>query len=197
MTKRTLDRVWSPQLRNRRPVDIYLPWSYPSGRRYPVVYMQDGQNLSDPSTAFAGTWDLEGALGRLALPAELVQVAGPVEVLDRRDPAGVGRGAQVAPLPQAVQGVVDLVLADGRPAAAAQIVGDVFRPQVDDEAPLADGEHLHHAPVERMMWRVEVRKWSGFVGHEMSSMRDRPDSCRKSADTGERKERVGWETART
>ena len=66
MTKRTLERVWSPQLRNRRPVDIYLPWSYPSGRRYPVVYMQDGQNLSDPSTAFAGTWDLDGAVDRLA-----------------------------------------------------------------------------------------------------------------------------------
>ena len=66
MTKRTLERVWSPQLRNRRPVDVYLPWSYPSGRRYPVVYMQDGQNLSDPSTAFSGTWDLDGAVGRLA-----------------------------------------------------------------------------------------------------------------------------------
>ena len=66
MTKRTLERVWSPQLRNRRSVDVYLPASYPSGRRYPVVYMQDGQNLSDPATAFAGTWDLEATLDRLA-----------------------------------------------------------------------------------------------------------------------------------
>jgi predicted alpha/beta superfamily hydrolase len=66
MTKRTLERVWSPQLRNRRTVDVYLPASYPSGRRYPVVYMQDGQNLSDPATAFAGTWDLDGTLERLA-----------------------------------------------------------------------------------------------------------------------------------
>src|SRR5207245_7980679 len=66
MMKRTLERVLSPQLRNRRNVDIYLPWSYPSGVRYPVVYMQDGQNLSDPSTAFAGTWDLDAAMKRLA-----------------------------------------------------------------------------------------------------------------------------------
>ena len=66
MTKRTLERVWSPQLRNRRAVDIYLPWSYPSGRRYPVVYMQDAQNLSDPSTAFAGTWDLDAVLDHLS-----------------------------------------------------------------------------------------------------------------------------------
>jgi predicted alpha/beta superfamily hydrolase len=66
MTRRTLDRVWSPQLRNRRAVDVYLPESYPSGLRYPVVYMHDGQNLSDPSIAFAGTWELDAALARLA-----------------------------------------------------------------------------------------------------------------------------------
>ena len=68
MTKRTLGKVWSPQLRNRRDVDIYLPRSYPAGRqRYPVVYMHDGQNLSDPRTAFAETWGVEEMLDRLAL----------------------------------------------------------------------------------------------------------------------------------
>ena len=66
LLKHTLERVWSPQLRNRRNVDVYLPASYSVRRRYPVVYMQDGQNLSDPSIAFAGTWDLDAALERLA-----------------------------------------------------------------------------------------------------------------------------------
>jgi predicted alpha/beta superfamily hydrolase len=66
MIKRTLERLWSPQLRNRRTIDVYLPASYPSGRRYPVVYMHDGQNLSDPATAFAGTWELDATLDRLA-----------------------------------------------------------------------------------------------------------------------------------
>ena len=66
--KRTLRNVWSPERRNRRDVDVYLPASYRAAgtRRYPVVYMQDGQNLSDPETAFAGTWDLEPALERMA-----------------------------------------------------------------------------------------------------------------------------------
>jgi predicted alpha/beta superfamily hydrolase len=58
----TLRDVWSTQLRNRRNVDVYLPASYPDGRRHPVVYMQDGQNLSDPSIAFAETWHLESVL---------------------------------------------------------------------------------------------------------------------------------------
>jgi predicted alpha/beta superfamily hydrolase len=66
MMKRTLKNVWSPQLRNRREVDVYFPASYASGARYPVVYMMDGQNLSDPATAFAGTWDLEATIERLA-----------------------------------------------------------------------------------------------------------------------------------
>src|SRR3954453_22177670 len=68
MNKHALE-IWSPQLRNRRQVDVYLPPSYECEprRRYPVVYMDDGQTLSDPFTAFGGTtWRLEGALERLA-----------------------------------------------------------------------------------------------------------------------------------
>ena len=67
MIKRTLRNVWSPERRNRRHIDVYLPASYSASReRYPVVYMQDGQNLSDPDTAFAGTWELDATLERLA-----------------------------------------------------------------------------------------------------------------------------------
>jgi predicted alpha/beta superfamily hydrolase len=63
----TLPAVWSPQLRNRRAVDVYLPPSYDESReRYPVLYMHDGQNLCDPATAFAGTWCLLDVLAGLA-----------------------------------------------------------------------------------------------------------------------------------
>jgi predicted alpha/beta superfamily hydrolase len=56
--------IWSPQLRNRRGVDVYLPDGYGGTRqRHPVVYLQDGQNLSDPAVAFGGnTWQLEDGL---------------------------------------------------------------------------------------------------------------------------------------
>lgn len=67
MEKQSFD-IWSPQMRNRRYVDVYLPASYGAGRRrYPVVYMQDGQNLSDPAIAFCGnTWHLDEGLPWLA-----------------------------------------------------------------------------------------------------------------------------------
>jgi predicted alpha/beta superfamily hydrolase len=42
---------------------VYTPASYGRGdARYPVIYMQDGQNLFDPRTSFAGDWGLKGAL---------------------------------------------------------------------------------------------------------------------------------------
>lgn len=59
--------IWSPQLRNTRGIDVYLPDGYGGRRRHPVVYMQDGQNLSDPAIAFAGrTWQLHEVLQRIA-----------------------------------------------------------------------------------------------------------------------------------
>jgi predicted alpha/beta superfamily hydrolase len=46
-----------------RSLLVYTPASYARGdNRYPVIYMQDGQNLFDPATSFAGDWGLKGAL---------------------------------------------------------------------------------------------------------------------------------------
>lgn len=65
MEKHSFD-LWSPQLRMRRRIDVYLAGSQ-GARRVPVVYMQDGQNLSDPAIAFAGrTWQLDVVLPKLA-----------------------------------------------------------------------------------------------------------------------------------
>ncbi len=52
---------------NRRHLLALLPPSYAGGERsYPVVYMQDGQNLFDPATSFAGSWNVGAGLDRLA-----------------------------------------------------------------------------------------------------------------------------------
>ncbi|GAB2503948.1 alpha/beta hydrolase-fold protein [Lysobacter humi (ex Lee et al. 2017)] len=51
-----------------RTVDVWLPPSYGSdpSRRYPVLYMHDGQNLFDPALAYTGVdWDVDGAMTRL------------------------------------------------------------------------------------------------------------------------------------
>jgi predicted alpha/beta superfamily hydrolase len=54
----------SPQLNNARDITVYLPPSYHSAgdRRYPVLYMHDGQNLFDARTSFAGEWHVDGVI---------------------------------------------------------------------------------------------------------------------------------------
>lgn len=57
-----------PQLGGRRRrIWLYLPPGYAtSQRRYPVLYLHDGQNIFDEATAFAGEWDVDGTLNQLA-----------------------------------------------------------------------------------------------------------------------------------
>lgn len=59
-----LHGLHSPQLGNARDITVYLPPSYPASgdRRYPVLYMHDGQNLFDPKTSFAGEWNVDGLI---------------------------------------------------------------------------------------------------------------------------------------
>jgi predicted alpha/beta superfamily hydrolase len=57
----------SPQLANRRPLYVYLPPSYHQGeRRYPVIYMHDGQNLFDQALSYAGEWQVDETLEALS-----------------------------------------------------------------------------------------------------------------------------------
>ena len=59
--------VNSPQLHNKRDIFVYLPPSYAGSQaRYPVLYMQDGQNLFDPATSFSGEWCVDETLEDLA-----------------------------------------------------------------------------------------------------------------------------------
>lgn len=62
-TVKVLREVESPQLGNRRDLLVYLPPSYARGdRRYPVIYMHDGQNLFDRATSFGEAWEVDQTL---------------------------------------------------------------------------------------------------------------------------------------
>jgi predicted alpha/beta superfamily hydrolase len=55
---------------DRRSVDVWLPPSYFSdeakSRRYPVLYVHDGQNVFDPATSFIGVdWAIDETMTRL------------------------------------------------------------------------------------------------------------------------------------
>lgn len=62
-TVKLLPKLWSPQLGNERDILVYLPPSYQhTDRRYPVIYMHDGQNLFDQATAFSCEWGVDETL---------------------------------------------------------------------------------------------------------------------------------------
>jgi predicted alpha/beta superfamily hydrolase len=119
MEKRSFD-LWSPQLRNRRGVDVYLPHSYGEGRRhYPVVYMQDGQNLSDPAIAFCGnTWHIDEGLPWLAERGVEPIVVGIHNTSDRL--------AEYSPFPDPRHG-------GGGGDRYARFLLDTLKPRIDSE----------------------------------------------------------------
>jgi metallo-beta-lactamase class B len=55
-----------PQLNRKRRIWLYLPRSYTtSSKNYPVLYMQDGQNLFNDQTAAFGEWGVDECLDSL------------------------------------------------------------------------------------------------------------------------------------
>jgi predicted alpha/beta superfamily hydrolase len=56
-----------PELDRQRSIRLYLPPSYQTSiKRYPVIYMHDGQNLFDDMTAFSGEWQVDESLNQFA-----------------------------------------------------------------------------------------------------------------------------------
>jgi enterochelin esterase-like enzyme len=67
----------SEYVRYPRDIIVWLPPSYStrSSKRYPVLYMQDGQNLFDPATSFAGVdWRVDETTTRLIREREICEV---------------------------------------------------------------------------------------------------------------------------
>lgn len=60
------DKFDMPQLGRQRRVWIYLPSDYDSsGKKYPVIYMHDGQNLFDEFTSGYGEWGIDEIMDKL------------------------------------------------------------------------------------------------------------------------------------
>lgn len=60
--------IYSKHLDNSRDVDIYLPPSYfkHPNKRYPVLYMHDGNNLFYPHIAFGGMpWNVDSTIDKM------------------------------------------------------------------------------------------------------------------------------------
>lgn len=64
-----------PKLERTRQLRIYLPPGYyESDKAYPVLYMQDGQNLFDDATSYAGEWGVDESLNDLSAKENLKMI---------------------------------------------------------------------------------------------------------------------------
>lgn len=56
-----------PELNRNRRIWLYLPPDYQTAqaKRYPVIYIQDGQNVFDAATSFSGEWEVDETLNQL------------------------------------------------------------------------------------------------------------------------------------
>lgn len=61
-----IDSFYMPQLDRHRNIWVYLPPDYSNTKkRYPVLYLQDGQNLFEDSASFVGEWHVDEILDSL------------------------------------------------------------------------------------------------------------------------------------
>lgn len=82
-----------------RDILVATPPGYEAhpGRRYPVTYLQDGQNLFDPDTSFAGHWSLLETLDNCGVTNPVIIVGIPN--------LGPDRLREYSPFDDAVRGV--------------------------------------------------------------------------------------------
>ena len=97
-----------PQLSRKGDIAVFLPPSYTATdeKRYPVLYMLDGQNIFDESTSYSNEWQIDEALSDMFAHQqlkELIVVAvpngprrwqeyNPWDYLDNQNASQVGEG---------------------------------------------------------------------------------------------------------
>ncbi|MEM1319820.1 MAG: alpha/beta hydrolase-fold protein [Bacteroidota bacterium] len=93
------DDFYMPQLDRDRRIWLYLPPDYAtSGKRYPVLYMHDGQNLFDDQTAFSGEWKVDESLNALHANGDYGIIVVGIEN------GGARRGDEYSPWEASLQG---------------------------------------------------------------------------------------------
>jgi predicted alpha/beta superfamily hydrolase len=70
------NNFYSPQLDRTRSIRVLLPRNYEKEvhKRFPVIYLQDGQNLFEAETAAFGYWKLQTLMARQPLIRQAILV---------------------------------------------------------------------------------------------------------------------------
>ncbi|MBP6596935.1 MAG: alpha/beta hydrolase [Arenimonas sp.] len=121
-----------------RRVDVWLPPSYAGHpeRRYPVLYMHDGQNLFDPALAYTGVdWDVDGALTRLAAAGEVREaiVVGVWNTAERTLEYAPAKALTAAEVASGVPGRAPIRTSEVKSDAYLRFLVDELKPFIDGQ----------------------------------------------------------------
>jgi len=108
-----------PQLQRQRAIRVLLPRNYGKDhtRRFPVIYLKDGQNLFDPATAAFRHWRLQEFMAKQPLKRQAILVG--------IDHGGTDRGQEYAPYQRGKSG--------GQGDAYLQFIEYTLKPFIDRE----------------------------------------------------------------
>ncbi len=108
-----------PQLNRQRAIRVLLPRNYwkDTSRRFPVIYLTDGQNLFNPSTAAFRHWKLREFMARQPLKRQAILVG--------IDHGGIDRGHEYAPFSRGKNG--------GQGDAFLQFMVHTLKPFIDQQ----------------------------------------------------------------
>mgnify|MGYP002073415965 CR=1 FL=1 len=109
------EAFYMPELQRSRRIWLYLPKDYhQTNQRYPVLYLQDGQNLFDAATSFSGEWQVDETLNTLGKSCIVVGI----------DNGGAQRMAEYNPWTHPQYG-------GGEGAAYARFLVQTLKPFID------------------------------------------------------------------
>ena len=106
-----------PQLNRHRAIRVLLPRNYAqdTSRRFPVIYLKDGQNLFDSGTASSRHWKLSEFMARQPLKRQAILVG--------IDHGGLDRAHEYAPFRRGKNG--------GQGDAYLQFIAHTLKPFID------------------------------------------------------------------
>ncbi|HVT04652.1 MAG TPA: alpha/beta hydrolase-fold protein [Thermoanaerobaculia bacterium] len=122
---RLFSQLQSRFLPEKRDIIVYLPPGYEDNhdRRYPVLYMQDGQNLFDSVTAFGGQeWSLDETAERLILKNQIEPI-----IIVGINNTGIHRVDEYTPTRER------RVKAGGKAKAYGELVVEDLKPFIDHQ----------------------------------------------------------------
>lgn len=112
-----------PQLQRHRRVWVYLPENYErTKKKYPVLYMHDGQNVFDDATSFAGEWGVDECLDTMLRKCIVVAI----------DNDGVKRLNEYSPYDFSLTGIASsTVSGNGEGKSYVEFIAETLKPYID------------------------------------------------------------------